>query len=144
MWGRWYPCFGLLMKSHLVFKAGIGTLIHIWWWCMCCIFPDIHLWCDICRLLGGHYCDYWMLRIRWEGPKITKMVSIAKHCEIGFISALDCNNIPSLPSRANSSLHYLHCSEDICMYFLKGSLRYLLNNQKLRTKSHIFVIISSL
>ena len=30
IWGHWYPCFGLLVKSPLGFKARVGSLINIW------------------------------------------------------------------------------------------------------------------
>ena len=45
-WGHWYPCFGLLVTSHLGFKARVGSLIHAWQRHTWCILPEINLWCD--------------------------------------------------------------------------------------------------
>ena len=28
--GLWYPCFGLLLMSPLIFKAEVDSLIHTW------------------------------------------------------------------------------------------------------------------
>ena len=55
LWGHWYPCFGLLVTSPLDFKARVGNLIctklrHTWY-----IFPEIHLWCDMCWPLGSQH-----------------------------------------------------------------------------------------
>ena len=30
LWGHWYSCFGLLVTSHLAFKARVGSLIPTW------------------------------------------------------------------------------------------------------------------
>ena len=53
LWGHWYPCFGLLVKSPLVFKARVGSLIHTWWRQTCYTFPKSHLWFDTAELLAA-------------------------------------------------------------------------------------------
>ena len=30
LWGRWYPCFGLMVTSPLGFKSKLGSLIRTW------------------------------------------------------------------------------------------------------------------
>ena len=43
----------LLMTSPLGSKARVGSLIHTWLRYTFYTFPEIHLWCDTCRPLGG-------------------------------------------------------------------------------------------
>ena len=57
----WYPCFGLLVMSPLGFKARAMT-ITLWpeWAALFMLgrgihVPEIHLWCDTCRPLGGQH-----------------------------------------------------------------------------------------
>ena len=54
-WGHWYPCFGLLVMSFLVFKARVDSLIRTWHRHTCYTFPRIHLWCKTCWLLSGQH-----------------------------------------------------------------------------------------
>ena len=61
LWGRWYPCFGLLVTSPLGFKARVGSLIHTWQRHMCYMFPEIHLLCDTCQYLGGQHGSWAVL-----------------------------------------------------------------------------------
>ena len=51
-------CGGTLMEtSSLCFKARVGSLIHAEQRRTCHTFPEIDLWCDTCRPLGGqHRC----------------------------------------------------------------------------------------
>ena len=53
LWGHWYPCSGLLVTSHLGFKARVGSLICTWWRGTFYTFPEIHLWCNTCWPLGS-------------------------------------------------------------------------------------------
>ena len=47
-WGHWYPCFELLVASHLDFKARVDSFGMQ-------LISQNHLWCDTYRPLGGRY-----------------------------------------------------------------------------------------
>ena len=52
LWGCWYPCFGLLVMSAMVFKAREDPLLacfRLQW------IPRIQLWCDTCWPFGGQH-----------------------------------------------------------------------------------------
>ena len=46
LWDHCYPCFGLLVRSPLGFKAGVGSLSHDWQRHTCYMYPEFHLWCN--------------------------------------------------------------------------------------------------
>ena len=74
LWGHWYHCFGLLVTYPLGFKARVGSLIPTWQRHMCCIFPEIQLWCDTCwPLCGQHGNQIFLFNIPvsscWWGSK---------------------------------------------------------------------------
>ena len=43
LWDKQTPVLGLLVISHLVFKARAGRLIQSWQRCMCYTFPEMYL-----------------------------------------------------------------------------------------------------
>ena len=55
LWDHWYPCFGLLVTSPLGFKTRVGSPIRTWQRHTWCRLPEIRLWCNTCRPLGGQH-----------------------------------------------------------------------------------------
>ena len=69
------PLIPLIWTSGHLLKARVGSLIHTWQRHMCHMFPEIHLWCETYRPLGGQHGSLAILihvpaRRHWWGLKL--------------------------------------------------------------------------
>ena len=66
-WGHWYLCFGFLVASPMGFKARVGSALFAFLQRqMLCTFPEIHLWCYVCRSLSSRHLFFFFFFISME------------------------------------------------------------------------------